>query len=332
MKRLENLPDITDEMLGGLKASEALRSEILQDARLAAQGKKVTRNTPWQKGPARKKSPAFPLRVIAAAACVLLIAAGGIWGIPNLLGNSTVGSENPVETLIDTQTAGYSTASANTQLLALDVPRNSIVISQKSQPSYRGVWESASSANFPLICVNGRYYRLMSNPSSIGSDLVDASLGTVNTYTNEPALASGGIVSNILPEGETVYAVRGMGNAAVAADINGTKRVFQRVSFGSSALTGGESLADTLGYSAVTALELTNVGTVTDSAQAQALFNILVQNARMTRTNASETAQSLLIALQNGLVLQMSVRDESLMACGTWSCPEFFEAFEAAVQ
>ena len=84
--------------------------------------------------------------------------------------------------------------------------------------------------------------------------------------------------------------------------------------------------------SSVVALELTGVGTVTDPAQAQALFSLLINTAQMTRPGASETSQSLLIGLQNGLALQMSVRDESLMACGTWSCPEFFEAFEAAVQ
>ena len=73
-------------------------------------------------------------------------------------------------------------------------------------------------------------------------------------------------------------------------------------------------------------------GTVTDPAEAQQLMGILLQNASLTRSGASETGSSLLIGLQNGLVLQMSVRDESLMACGTWSCPAFFEAFEAAVQ
>ena len=47
--------------------------------------------------------------------------------------------------------------------------------------------------------------------------------------------------------------------------------------------------------------------------------------------NLASGRQSLLIELDNGLTVQMSVRDENLSACGTWSCPEFFEAFEEAV-
>ena len=42
-------------------------------------------------------------------------------------------------------------------------------------------------------------------------------------------------------------------------------------------------------------------------------------------------AGSLLIGLKNGLTLQLLVSDESVSACGTWSCPDFFEAFDEAV-
>ena len=129
-----------------------------------------------------------------------------------------------------------------------------------------------------------------------------------------------------------MYAVRGMNGAAVAASVNGSLRVFQRVSYGASALRDRERLADTLGTSPAVALELTGVGTVTDPAKAQELMKILTDHAQLERAGTGETAQSLLIGLQNGLTLQMSVRDETLMACGSWSCPEFFEAFEAAVQ
>ena len=65
---------------------------------------------------------------------------------------------------------------------------------------------------------------------------------------------------------------------------------------------------------------------------AWALALTLIGNATLARSGASETGASLLIQLSNGLTLQMAVRDESVMACGTWSCPEFFESFAAAVQ
>ena len=34
----------------------------------------------------------------------------------------------------------------------------------------------------------------------------------------------------------------------------------------------------------------------------------------------------------NGLVYQFTVKNDKIASCGTWSCPEFFEAFEAACE
>lgn len=322
---MDNLQETAEEMLGGLHASQELKSEILRDAQKMMNGEKAVRNTPWEQKKTRRSSGAQALRTVGALACLAVFALGLLMGVPNLLGRR----DN--EPLIAVQTGGEGLP-AGGKSQALDMPKGNIVISQREKPGYRGVWETASGANFPLIGVDGRYYRMMSSPASLGSDLTGSPLGTVDTYTSEPALVSGGIVSNAVPQGETVYAVRGMDGAAVAAQVNGAMRVFQRVSFGSSALQGGESLASTLGASPVIALELTGVGTVTDPAAAQQLYSILLANAQLTRAGAGETGTSLLIGLQNGLVLQMSVREEILMACGTWSCPEFFEAFTAAVQ
>ena len=327
MKRLENLPEITDEMLGGLHASQELKADILRDAAKLRAGEKVAlRSTPWAEKPSRRGKGAQLLRSAAALACLAVFMAGVLIGVPRLLTRG--GQPDP---LISTQTGGENGPEGG-QLTALDVPQGSIVISQRDKPAYRGVWEAANGANFPLVCVDGRYYRMLTNPTAIGKDLLGGALGTVDTFTNEPALASGGVISNVVSEGETVYAVRGMEGAMAAANVNGSLRVFQRVSFGSSALKSGEGLGDTLRASSVVALELTGVGTVTDAATAQSLYDTLLQNAQLARSGASETGQSLLIQLQNGLVLQLSVRDESVMACGTWSCPEFFEAFAAAIQ
>ena len=40
---------------------------------------------------------------------------------------------------------------------------------------------------------------------------------------------------------------------------------------------------------------------------------------------------SLHIGLTNGLTLQLLVGDDTVSACGTWSCPEFFESFHEAI-
>ena len=196
MKRLENLPEIADDMLGGLHASQALKEDILRDAQLEMQGQKVRRNTPWQKKKGSARRPA--LRAAAAFACMALV----ITGV--LLAPGVKSRQEQKKALIDTQIAGEGTVLSGGQSIALDMPRGSVVISQRSQPGYRGIWEPAQDANFPLVCVDGRYYRMMSNPTALGSSLQGEALGRVDTFTSEPALASGGIVSNIVPQDETV--------------------------------------------------------------------------------------------------------------------------------
>ena len=77
-------------------------------------------------------------------------------------------------------------------------------------------------------------------------------------------------------------------------------------------------------------MTLEGVGTVED-ADAQALMQTLLDNASYQSTGMSGSG-SLHIGLTNGLTLQLLVGDDTVSACGTWSCPEFFEAFAAAVQ
>lgn len=330
MKRLEQLPEMTNDMLGGLHATQELKSEILRDAKSAmADGKAHQRNSAWESKRVNPnvKRKTSPLQRGLAMACMLVVLLGTVVGFPTLIGLDVKSKQGAIVT----QTGGDGdVAQAKTQ--ALDLPQGSIVISQRTKPSYRGIWAQSSGANFPLIGVEGRYYRLLTNPTSIGSELLGGELGAVSVYTSEPALQNGGIVSNAVAEGGKVYEVKNMGGAMVAAEVDGKMRVFQRVSFSGSALVGGEKLSDTLKAAKVVAMELTDVGTVTDQAKAKELYNILLDNAFFARSGASETGSALLIQLENGLVLQLAVRDESVMACGTWTCPEFFEAFEAAVE
>ena len=41
--------------------------------------------------------------------------------------------------------------------------------------------------------------------------------------------------------------------------------------------------------------------------------------------------QKLTVTLQSGLKLQLGVSGDTVTGCGGWSCPEFFDAFEAAL-
>ncbi len=307
-ERLRSLRDIAEE--SGLEAGEQLKRKILRAAR--------EKETPRR---------AFAPR-LAAILCAAAVLIGAIaFALPSLRG----GGPTPTDaSLIESYPAGTVTVGEKT---ALDVPAGSITIRSSKNPSYRSIWAPMSGGNFPLIGVNGRYYRLLTNPTAISGSLLGQSLGKVDTYTSEPALADpNSICSNVVAAGETVYAVSGMNGALAAANVNGQMRVFQRVSFGDNALVGRETLADTLQASSAVALELSGVGTVNDPAAAQRLVNILVNSASFLRSGGSETNQSLLIQLNSGIVLQMAVNGERLIACGTWACPEFFEAFQEAMQ
>lgn len=308
-ERLRQLPEMAENM--GLNADEALKRKILRTAR------------------EEKTQPVFTFRRLAPILCtfVVLVSAVAI-GVPALQKESV--QQVPVQ-LTRTIAAGNSDAAPGA-MLALDVPMGSIVIKSSSNPSYRSIWAKASGGNFPLICVEGRYYRLLTNPTALPESLLGSALGQVSTFTSEPALVSGGIISNKVQQGENVYAVQGMQGAVVAAKVDGSLRAFQRVSFGDNALVGGEGLSNTLQANRVVALELTGVGTINNAETARYLMGVLMDNATFLRSGSSETNTSLLIQMDNGLTLQMAVNGERIMACGTWACPEFFEAFQEALQ
>ena len=309
-ERLRTLPEIAEST--GLEADEQLKRKILRAAEEKRQPRKA----------------AFVTRRLVPALCAIAVLIGaGAFALPGLRNSGPKPTDTP---LIESYPAGSVTVG---EKLALDVPAGSITIRSSRNPSYRSIWAPMSGGNFPLIGVNGRYYRLLTNPTSVSGSLLGSALGTVDTFTSEPALAGkNSICSNTVAEGETVYAVSGMNGAMVAASVNGQTRVFQRVSFGDNALIGGESLADTLKAGSAVALELSGVGTINDASAAQRLVKILTDSASFLRAGGGESNQSLLIQLKSGIVLQMAVNGERLIACGTWACPEFFEAFQEAMQ
>ena len=221
-------------------------------------------------------------------------------------------------------------------VLSADLGDSNVTISTNvAAPGYRNMWANVQNGSFPLIGVNGKYYRMMTSPKSVSSSLLGGQVATVNEFTTEPSLSGTDVVlSNAASAGTAVYAVRGVSDSTfVAAEVDGRMRLFQRVSFNGNALRGGERLADTLAVSGkVVALELSGVGTVTDPSTCEALLSTLLNCASYTSSGSLSSRQALLIELNNGLVLQMSVKGDRLAACGVWSCPEFFEEFEAYCQ
>lgn len=305
--RLRELPSIAENM--GVDASQQLKYKI----RNAARDRMNMRRRIMHKW--------VPVLAMALVVCIGL----GV-GIPALHS----GADTQVDPLT-AQAAGEGTAQTMEKGALLDVPQGSIAITTSDVPDYRSIW-AKGGANFPLVGVDGKYYRMLTTPGNMSGSLKGEELGQVALFTDEPSLASPGVtVSNTVAEGESIYAVSGMNGALVCANVEGSLRVFQRVGYGDSAIVGGESLRNTLCAGNVIALELSGVGSVRDSGKAKELLDVLCDNAVYQRAGGSETAQSLLIYLSNGLTLQLSVNGEKLIGCGTWACPDFFDAFESAI-
>ena len=144
------------------------------------------------------------------------------------------------------------------------------------------------------------------------------------------SMAAGGL-SNVAEAGQTIYAVSGLdANTAVACEVGGNMRLFQRASYAGKG-PGGLGLEDTFSVRGqVAELTLSGVGTLTGEAANDAVATLL-DHATLKSADMSAKKQTLTATLTNGLKLQLGVSGDTVSACGGWSCPEFFEAFESGL-
>ena len=307
---LQELPRHAEQGLGGLTAGPHLKSQIL----LAA--------TEPTKAPSLVSRLSTLMAPIACCVAALVLCVA--------LGVNALQPAQPVM-MIKSDTLGEPTTIPG--VLTSDLNNSSVVITAgNTNPAYRSIWADAKGGSFPLVGINGKYYRMLTTPRSVSSGLIGSSLGTVAEFTTEPSLSgTDTVLSNAVSFGKEIYAIRGMGDTLVTAEVDGRMRLFQRVSFNGNALRGRESLEDTLQIEdRIIAMELSGVGTITDAAACEKLLAILFDCASYESSGSVSSRQTLLMEMDNGLVLQMAVKNDSLAACGVWSCPEFFEAFEDA--
>lgn len=308
---LQRLPEAAEQGLSGLTAGPALKARI----QLAAAQQPAT--------------PRIPMSKVIRWASLACTCALVIMALFLFLPGQTDDPDQP-GALITSGTLGGDATEAP---IVADLGNNAVHIrAGNSNPDYRSMWAPASNGNFPLIGVNGAYYRLLTTPRNVDKSLRGSALGTVSEFTTSPSLSgTDTVLSNVVEFGETVYAIRGMGSTLVTAKVDGQMRLFQRVSFNGYARRGSEKLEDTLDVSGrVIAMELTGVGTITDPAVCQRLLETLFDCASYKSSGSLSSRQSLILELDNGLVLQMAVKNDAVAACGVWNCPEFFEEFEAA--
>lgn len=313
MKQLENLSDVASRQLGGLEATPTLLCKI----KLEAAEKK------------RPRTAAQMLRPALAVCAALVLCVGAVL---------TLAPQNdsvlllPADNVLDSHSAGTVSEPTAQPRLAGDVPQGSIVMSAGRRSQNTTLFAQGTGASFPLVMLDGATYRLLESPSGISESLLGEAIGSVTEFNIEPALGSSGAVSNAIACGETVYAVGPRAGALVAAKMDGALRVFQRVSYAGTAVVGAETLEDVL-CSAQDAewIDISGMGRVSDPAQVSALMEELLRYADYENTAFTDGA-SMQIGLKNGLVLQWTAANDSISACGTWSCPDFFEAFAQAVQ
>lgn len=304
---LHNLPQEANKAMDGLYATPFLKARIDRAVEEKKQGKVRLAPLKW-----------MPALCCAALALVLTLVF-----VP-------IGQEERPGTLINSSTLGESTVPPSNVMTA-DLHGSDVFISANaSNPGYRSIWSNVKDGSFPLVGIEGRYYRMLTSPNSVDGSLLGSQINTIREFTTEPSLSgTDEVLSNAAASGAAVYAINGIDDASlVAASVNGRLKLFQRVSFNGNALRGRETLANTLDINGrVIAMELSGVGTVTDPAACAELTRLLLSAAEYESSGSISSKQALLIELDNGLVLQMAVRGDKLAACGVWSCPDFFDSF-----
>ncbi len=304
---LRDLPQEASRALDGLYATPFLKARIDRAVEEKKRGKLRFALPRWA-----------PALCCAAVALVLTLTL------------APLGKEQP-GALINSSTLGDPTQPPR-GMLSADLNSGGVTITANaSKPGYRSIWSDAKDGSFPLLGVNGKYYRMLTSPNRLDSGLLSDQVATVSEYTTEPSLSgTDGVLSNAAAAGAAVYGIRGVDEGTLlAAEVDGRMRLFQRVSFNGNALRGSEQLTDTLRIAGqVIAMELSGVGTVTDPAACESLLDTLLHCASYQSSGSISSRQALLIELDSGLVLQLAVRGDNLAACGVWSCPEFFEAFD----
>ena len=316
-KSLDQLGPITEEMLGGLQADEAMRLKIKR----AAEGGSTRRT------PVRRFAPAI------CCAALALVCAGAI--APRLgekpADNQVMLAHAPMAVAIDTIAAGEGEAFVGgTMVAALGDNARVRAIGVPEQTLF-----AQGEGDIPLVTVNGAVYQMLATPKDIGNSLLGGEVGTIALYDEQPSLASpkemAAGLSNVADAGTTVYAVKGMADSTmVACEVGGNMRVFQRVSYAGKG-PAGASLEDTFSVRGkVKSMQLSGMGELA-GAKANDVIAVLLDRAVLKSADATARRQTLTVTLDNGLKLQLGVSGDTLCGCGGWSCPEFFEAFEAAL-
>jgi len=315
LKSLDQLRPIADEMLGGLHADEAMRLRIKHAA---------------DEGRVQRKKP-VPRLVPAVCCAALALCCVGVWAKTRPVTDVPGMIAEPMTVSIDTIAAGEGAAFDGATLMA-DLGDNATL--RMAAPGGDSLF-AEGSGDAPLVTVGGAVYQMLKTPRDIGSSLLGSEVGSVALFAEQPSLASqkemSAGLSSVAQQGTAIYSLKGLSKTtAVAAEVDGSMRVFQRVSYAGKG-PAGDSLEDTFSVRGkVKEAELSGVGTLRGD-KANEVIAVLLDQAVLKSADMATRRQTLTVTLESGLKLQLGVSGDTVCGCGGWSCPEFFEAFEAAL-
>ncbi|MEG0767090.1 MAG: hypothetical protein RR482_05180 [Clostridia bacterium] len=314
---LETLPQTAGEMLGGLHVTSALRHRILVGAARKRPRQQAVRQA------ARRFSPAMGMAMVL----VVMLCVGALYA------NRETGISAPGLVVGNSSTPGTSGALGGQA--AGDMISGSLKLGDNSVPQYRSLFTVTDNGAQALIAINGRYYQMLSSPFALEEKLKGSQFGDIQQRITEfSTTGQVGVFSNVANAGDPIYSVDGFSTRTmVAAPVNGHIRLFQRVAYAGNALLGNENFAETLSIQGeVAVLELSGIGIISDPVKANGLMEMLLEEAVWNGDAVPTGDQMLTIYLKNNLSLQLNVSEDVVSACGAWACPDFFDAFKAELK
>lgn len=321
LKSLDHLGSITNEMLGGLHADEAMRLKIRREA---MQGRAPARSR------AKRLAPALCCAALAVV-CVgafssRLNPAADHAGVMTLSATAA-----PEAAAIDSIAAGAETG-VQSRMRVADLD-NAATVSAGAQSG--DSLFAAAQGDIPMVGFGGGVYRMLKTPEAVAEGALGGELASVQICDEQPSLASPAEMSkglsNVASVGAAIYRLRDLAETtAVVCEVDGALRVFQRVSYAGRG-PAGDSLEETFSVRGkVKEMTLSGVGTLSGEA-ANRVIAVLLDQATLKSADASGYGDTLTVTLDSGLKIQLGVSGDTVCGCGGWSCPEFFEAFEAAL-
>ena len=302
MKRVEDLREIANETLSGLEAGPALRHRIM-----SAQAPTAKRKLPV-------RGLAIAISFALVLAVVIPLSLNGQKGvIPGEL-NQAPGSVAPDFNVVSAGKDGVHNETAS-------LKGAQVTVTNKNKDNPYSLWDKNG-----LIRWDGRYYRLIKDVRPDASAL-GGIVTTIQAQVGDPTTSFEAVVSKDMEVGTNVYSLNGISDRALIV-CNGSDglRLYQRISLAGSGLLDSERFADVMpDASRVTAISLTGQDVI-QGDEARRLYSILLSCAQSDGNGSVTAERVLIITLDNGAAIQLSVKGSRVGGCGVWNCSDFFEA------